>query len=336
MKYRQLGNTGLYLSELGMGMWLNFRLSGDRGSMFGILDRAVENGINFFDTADMYYKGESEKVLGEWLATKNRQELVIATKAFGPMSNHWMSQGLSLRHIRNACEASLQRIRTDYIDLYQCHRYDIDVPLEETCYAMHNLVERGYILHWGVSQWKAVQTLDAIRICERNGWRKPVSDQPIYNMLNRGLEIDVMDLCQKEGLGLVCYSPLAQGLLTGKYTRDTVPDDSRLADESIGTFFPRKRMTDDFFDMLDQLKKLAASLNTTMPALALAWALGKKPVTSLIIGASRPAQVDDNCRAIEIEITPEIDAQIEEILQNAPIDQYTGARIGYGIVKRGY
>lgn len=336
MKYRQLGHTGINISEIGMGMWLNFKVAGDRDSMFGILNRALDNGINFFDSADMYYKGESEKVLGEWLAGKNRQEIVVATKVFGPMSNHWMAQGLSMRHIRNACEASLQRIRTDYIDLYQCHRYDVDVPLEETCYAMHNLVERGYILHWGVSQWTAVQTLNAIRICERNGWRKPVSDQPIYNMLNRSLEVDVMDVCHSEGLGLICYSPLAQGLLTGKYTRDNVPDDSRMADESIGAFFPRKRMTDEFFDMLEQLKKIAKNLNCTMPALALAWALAKKPVTSLIIGASRPEQVDDNCTAIEVEISTEVEAEIEEVLQNAPVDQYSGARIGWGIVKRGY
>lgn len=336
MKYRQLGNTGIYISEIGMGMWLNFKVGGDKDTMYGILNRALDNGINFFDTADMYYKGESEKVLGDWMAGKNRQEIVVATKVFGPMSNHWMAQGLSMRHIRNACEDSLQRLRTDYIDLYQCHRYDIDTPLEETCYAMHNLVERGYILHWGVSQWTAVQILNALRICERNGWRKPISNQPIYNMLNRSLEVDVMDVCHKEGLGLVCYSPLAQGLLTGKYTPDTVPDDSRMADESIGAFFPRKRMTDEFFDMQEQLKKVAQSLDCTMPALALAWALSKKPVTSLIIGASRPAQVDDNCAAIEVEISAETDAQIEEILQNAPVDQYSGVRVGWGIVKRGY
>ncbi|MDL5048965.1 aldo/keto reductase [Oscillatoria amoena NRMC-F 0135] len=336
MKYRQLGNTGIYISEIGMGMWLNFKVGGDKDTMYGILNRALDNGINFFDTADMYYKGESEKVLGDWMAGKNRQEIVVATKVFGPMSNHWMAQGLSMRHIRNACEDSLQRLRTDYIDLYQCHRYDIDTPLEETCYAMHNLVERGYILHWGVSQWTAVQILNALRICERNGWRKPISNQPIYNMLNRSLEVDVMDVCHKEGLGLVCYSPLAQGLLTGKYTPDTVPDDSRMADESIGAFFPRKRMTDEFFDMQEQLKKVAQSLDCTMLALALAWALSKKPVTSLIIGASRPAQVDDNCAAIEVEISAETDAQIEEILQNAPVDQYSGVRVGWGIVKRGY
>ncbi|KAB2918826.1 MAG: aldo/keto reductase [Bacteroidetes bacterium] len=336
MKYRQLGNTGIYISEIGMGMWLNFKVGGDKDTMYGILNRALDNGINFFDTADMYYKGESEKVLGDWMAGKNRQEIVVATKVFGPMSNHWMAQGLSMRHIRNACEDSLQRLRTDYIDLYQCHRYDIDTPLEETCYVMHNLVERGYILHWGVSQWTAVQILNALRICERNGWRKPISNQPIYNMLNRSLEVDVMDVCHKEGLGLVCYSPLAQGLLTGKYTPDTVPDDSRMADENIGAFFPRKRMTDEFFDMQEQLKKVAQSLDCTMPALALAWALSKKPVTSLIIGASRPEQVDDNCAAIEVEISAETDAQIEEILQNAPVDQYSGVRVGWGIVKRGY
>lgn len=336
MKYRQLGNTGIYVSEISMGTWLNFHLNGDKAQMHAILDNALDNGINFFDTADMYYKGESEKVLGEWMHGKNRHEMIIATKVFGPMSQHWMAQGLSMRHIRTACETSLQRMRTDYIDLYQCHRYDIDTPLEETCYAMHNLVERGYILHWGVSQWTAVQILNAIRICERNGWRKPISNQPIYNMLNRGLETDVMDVCHNEGLGLVCYSPLAQGLLTGKYTRDNVPDDSRMNDEGLGAFFPRKRMTETFFDTMDQLKIVADALDCSLAALALAWALSKKPVTSLIIGASRPEQVDANCKAIEVTLSPETDQQIEEILKNAPVDQYTDARIGWGIVKRGY
>lgn len=336
MKYRQLGNTGIYISEIGMGMWLNFQLKGDRQNMTAILNKGLENGINFYDTADMYYMGESEKVLGEWLHGKTRSEFVIATKVFGPMSNHWMAQGLSMRHIRTACEASLLRLRTDYIDVYQCHRYDIDTPLEETCYAMHNLVERGYILHWGVSQWSAVQIVNALRICEKNGWRKPISNQPVYNMLNRSLEVDVMDVCHKDGLGLVCYSPLAQGLLTGKYTRDNVPDDSRMSSEDLGTYFPRKRMTDEFFDMQDELKKIADDLNCTQAALALAWALNKPPVTSLIIGASRPEQVDANCKAIEVQLTPEIDTHIEELLNNAPVDQYTGARIGWGIVKRGY
>jgi aryl-alcohol dehydrogenase-like predicted oxidoreductase len=173
MKYRQLGSSGLHISEISFGTWLTVGLGLEKQTAFDCMRRAMELGVNFIDTADMYNRGESEKTVGEFVRTIKREEIIIGTKAFGPMSDHFMAQGLSMRHLRNACEESLQRLKTDYIDLYQCHRYDIDTPLEETCYAMHNLVDRGYILHWGVSQWTAVQITNAVRICEKNGWQKP-------------------------------------------------------------------------------------------------------------------------------------------------------------------
>ena len=336
MKYRQLGNSGLHLSEISLGTWLTAGYGVDNSTAFACMRRALDSGINFIDTADMYNKGESEKVLGDFLKTINRAEVIIGTKVFGPMSEHWMTQGLSLRHIRNACEGSLQRLKTDYIDLYQCHRYDVDTPLEETCYAMHNLIERGYILHWGVSQWTAVQITNAVRICEQNGWRKPVSNQPIYNMLNRSLEVDVMDVCEKEKLGIVVYSPLAQGLLTGKYTRDNTPADSRASHELMKAWFPIKRMDELFYQKMDMLKTIASGYDISMAELALAWALQKSPITSLIMGASRPEQVEQNVKAIHVQLPDEILNEIENILDNAPVDQYSGARIGYGIIKRGY
>lgn len=336
MKYRQLGNSGLHLSEISLGTWLTAGYGVDNSTAFACMRRALDSGINFIDTADIYNKGESEKVLGDFLKTINRAEVIIGTKVFGPMSEHWMTQGLSLRHIRNACEGSLQRLKTDYIDLYQCHRYDVDTPLEETCYAMHNLIERGYILHWGVSQWTAVQLTNAVRICEKNGWRKPVSNQPIYNMLNRSLEVDVMDVCEKEQLGIVVYSPLAQGLLTGKYTRENTPADSRASHELMKAWFPVKRMDELFYQKMDMLKTIASGYDISMAELALAWALHKKPVTSLIMGASKPEQIEQNVKAIHVQVPYEILNEIENILDNAPVDQYSGARIGYGIVKRGY
>lgn len=336
MRYRSLGNSGLQISEISLGSWLTYGTALDLKPAFDCMDRAVELGINFIDTADMYNRGEAEKTIGEYLKRAKREEIIIGTKVFGPMSDHFMTQGLSLRHIRNACEGSLQRLKTDYIDLYQCHRYDIDTPLEETCYAMHNLIERGYVLHWGVSQWSAVQILNAIRICEKNSWRKPVSNQPIYNMINRSLEVDVMDLCEKEGLGLVCYSPLAQGLLSGKYQRNSIPEGSRALSESGKTYFPHKRLTEDFYVKQDQLKEIAGDLGISMGNLALAWALNKSAITSLIMGASNEEQVEENCKAADVVLSPEIMDKIENILNNAPIDQYTSARIGYGIVKRGY
>jgi len=336
MKFRQLGDSGLMISEISFGTWLTVGLGVEKKTAFDCMQTAMELGVNFIDTADIYNKGESEKVVGEFLKTIKREDIIIGTKVFGPMTDNWMTQGLSLRHIRNACENSLTRLKTDYIDLYQCHRYDIDAPLEETCYAMHNLIERGYITHWGVSQWSAVQIINAIRICEKNAWRKPVSDQPIYNMLNRSLEVDVMNVCYEEGLGLVVYSPLAQGLLTGKYTKDNIPTDSRAASELMSIWFPHKRMTDDFFDLLERLNKLSSEFGMSLAQMSLNWILLKQPITSCIIGASKPQQVEENIKAIKYDLTFEQVERIEEVLNNAPIDQYTGTRIGWGIVKRGY
>lgn len=337
MKYRKLGKSGLITSEISIGSWLTYGLGVDNTVAFQCLDKAIELGINVIDTADVYNRGEAEKVIGTYLKTKNRHEIILATKVFGPMSDHFMTQGLSARHIKNACEASLTRLRTDYIDLYQCHRYDIDTPLEETCYAMHRLIEEGKILYWGVSQWTAVQILNAIRICEKHNWTKPVSNQPIYNMLNRSLEVDVMGVCEDEGLGLLVYSPLAQGLLTGKYTKENpVPENSRAADEKMGKMFPLKRMTEKFYIQIDALKSIANELNCTLSQLALAWCLRKNPVTSCIIGASRPEQITENVKATEISLTPEIIHHIEIILDNHPKDQYTDVLIGHGIIKRGY
>ncbi len=336
MKYRKIGNSGLLVSEMSIGTWLTTGMGISKETAFACFDKAIDSGINFIDTADMYNRGECEKVVGDYLRTIQREQLIIGTKVFGPMDEHWMAQGLSLRHIRNACEASLQRLKTDYIDLYQCHRYDIDTPLEETCYAMHNLIERGYILHWGVSQWSAVQITNALRICEKNNWRKPISNQPVYNMLNRSLEVDVMNVCEQENLGLLVYSPLAQGLLTGKYQANTIPEDSRLASETMKNWFPVKRMNEEYFDKQNQLLAVANELGCSLSALALAWILTKSPISTCITGASKPEQIENNMQSLAVELSPDSLEQIEQILQNAPIDQYTGTRIGYGIIKRGY
>lgn len=336
MKYRQLGNSGLHVSEISIGTWLTVGLALNQQQAFDMMKSALNAGVNFIDTADMYNKGESEKAVGAFLKTIAREEVIIGTKVFGPMSDHFMSQGLSLRHIRNACEGSLQRLKTDYIDLYQCHRYDIDTPLEETCFAMHNLIERGLILHWGVSQWTAVQITNAVRICERNGWQKPVSNQPVYNMLNRSLETDVMDVCAAEKLGIVVYSPLAQGLLTGKYQKDTVPADSRLASSIMNAWFPSKRMTDDYFDMQTQLQAKAVEWGMSLGQLALSWILFRTPITSCIVGATQIHQVEANIEAVNHTLSQAQVDEIELLLNNAPVDQYTGARVGYRVVKRGY
>ncbi|MCS7074293.1 MAG: aldo/keto reductase family protein [Bacteroidia bacterium] len=335
MQYRQLGQSGLWISEISLGTWLTFGTAVNTEESFRCLDIARNLGINFIDTADVYNQGAAEELLGNYLQTVDRETVIIGTKVFGPMG-HTMKQGLSHRHITNAVQASLRRLRTDYIDLYQCHRYDIDTPLEETCYAMNRLIEQGYILHWGVSQWSAVQILQAIRVCERHHWQKPISNQPIYNLLNRSLEVSVMELCEVEKIGLVVYSPLAQGLLTGKYSAHHIPEDSRAANQQTNAWFPQKRLTQENFDKIDKLTRIAHQLGITMSQLALAWVLRKKPITSAIIGASKSNQVIENCKAVGVTLSEEILSDIEIILDNHPKDQYTGEKIGHGIVKRGY
>lgn len=337
MKFRQLGDSGLYVSVVSIGSWQTYGTTVGEQSSFSCLRASIDAGINFIDTADVYNQGEAERLLGSFFE-KNpiRQEVILATKVFGQMDNHWMSQGLSLRHIHNACNASLRRLNTDYIDLYQCHRFDIDTPIEETCFAMNELIRQGKIRYWGVSQWSAIQILRAVHICERNHWRKPISNQPIYNMLNRSLEVDVMGVCEEEKIGLVVYSPLAQGLLTGKYKRNYIPENSRANDPIAGRMFPHKRMNPKTFELIETLEKITTELNIKLSQLALAWCLRKEPVTSVIFGASNIDQVHENVVAARISIDSAVLEKIESILNNHPKDQYTDAEIGHGIVKRGY
>jgi aryl-alcohol dehydrogenase-like predicted oxidoreductase len=226
-------------------------------------------------------------------------------------------------------EASLERLGTAYIDLYQCHRFDPQVPIEEVCFAMHNLIDGGYVHYWGVSQWTAVQLTNALRICERNGWQKPISNQPIYNMLNRSLEVDVLEVCAAEQVGLLVYSPLAQGILTGKYKPGHIPADSRAGNPETAQWFSHKRLNDTTFAQLARLETLAGKLRCSLAQLALAWCLRVQPVTTVILGASRPEQVTENLGALQVLLSVEIQAEIEAILQNAPVDQYTGSRIGW-------
>lgn len=337
IKFRQLGDSGLYLSVVSIGSWQTYGTTVGAQLSYECLSTALETGINFIDTADVYNQGDAERLLGDFLAQNLiRQEVIIATKVFGPMGNHWMTQGLSLRHIHNACDASLGRLQTDYIDLYQCHRFDIDTPLEETCFAMNQLINQGKIRYWGVSQWSAIQILRAINICEKNHWRKPVSNQPIYNLLNRSLEVDVMGVCEEEKVGLVVYSPLAQGLLSGKYKLGYIPENSRANDPISGKLFPHKRMTPETFAQLDALEKIAQELNIQISQLALAWCLRKQAVTSVIFGASNPKQVRENAAAAQIELDTTTLEKIETALNNHPKDQYTDVKVGHGIIKRGY
>jgi len=315
MNYRRLGMWGIKLSEVGFGSWLTLN-DGDQARADALHRTAYEHGINFFDTANAYGGGETETVVGHALKPFRRDTYVLATKLFWPLRD-WPfpganDRGLSRKHVFEQCHASLRKLGTDYLDLYQCHRYDAETPLVETCRAMHDLIVHGKVLYWGTSEWESGQISEAVEICNEHGWHPPASNQPKHNMLERHWEAEVFPTCARLGLGIVTFSPLAEGLLTGKYL-DGVPADSRAADEKLGQFI-KPRMTPENEDRVRQLKSLADGMSVPLSNLALAWCLHHAAVTSVITGASRPEQVIENARASEVTLDDNVLDRISGIL----------------------
>lgn len=318
MKYRRLGNSGVKVSEIGLGSWLTYGSSVEDQTAGNIIHHAYENGINFFDTANAYNRGEAEKVVGKALNSYNRDSYVLASKVYFPMGDGPNDCGLSRKHIMEQCDASLQRLGTDYMDLYQCHRYDPDTPLEETLMALDDLVRQGKILYYGFSEWSGAQISDAAHIADKRNLHRPVSNQPIYNMLVRYIEKEVLPISEREGLGQVVFSPLAQGILTGKYRPgEQPPADSRAANSDIN-FAMDRFMDDRILENVVKLENLARNeLGVKLSQLALAWILRKPGVSSTIVGASRPEQLEENLKAAELELPDnlldEIDSTLQEI-----------------------
>ncbi|MEC8321091.1 MAG: aldo/keto reductase family protein [Planctomycetota bacterium] len=316
MKYRRLGRTGLVVSEIGFGSWLT--LDDEDQSRADLLHRtAYENGINFFDTANQYGLGRTEPVVGAALSPFRRETYVLATKVFWPYEPDWPfpganDRGLSRKHVFSEIEKSLTRLRTDHVDLYQCHRYDPDTPLEETCRAMSDLVDQGKARYWGVSEWTGAQIAEAVSLCEEAGWHRPISNQPIYNMLDRHWEDDAFPVTDRLGLGNVCFSPLAEGLLTGKYAEGTPPD-ARAADETQGQFI-RRRFSEENLDRVRQLGRIASDLGVPMSHLALGWCLRRREISSCIIGASRPEQIVENAAGPDLEWDDAIAERVRDAL----------------------
>jgi aryl-alcohol dehydrogenase-like predicted oxidoreductase len=311
MQYRRLGSSDLMVSEIGLGSWLTYGAGVEAERATACVRRAFEVGINFFDTANVYGRGAAESFLGEVLSGADRSSYVLATKAYFPMSD--TDRGLSREQIRKQSEASLKRLRTDYVDLYQCHRYDKDTPLEETMEALTELVRSGKARYIGFSEWTVEQIEAALAI---PGVERFVSSQPEYSMLWRKAE-QVIPLCAREGISQVVWSPLAQGALTGKYKPGSPPPaDSRAANKSMGSMMGRFR-DDSVLAAVQRLRPIADDLGLTMAQLALAWVLQEENVASAITGASRPDQIDDNVAASGVALDDGVMAMIDEALDGA-------------------
>ncbi len=316
MEYRKLGKWGVRVSEVGLGSWLTYGGSVEEKAAAKQIHYAFEQGINFFDTANVYAQGAGEVAVGKAIKSLNRDAIVLATKVYFPMGQGPNDKGLSRKHIFEQCHASLKRLQQDYVDLYQCHRYDAEVPMYEIVRSMDDLIRQGKILYWGVSEWQADHIEDAVQTALSMNAMPPVSNQPQYNMLAREIEKEVIPISKKLGLGQVVFSPLAQGVLTGKYKPDhPFPPDSRAADNRNNVFMVgRSLMARETLELVQKLLPIAAELNISMAQLALAWCLRLPEISSVIIGATKSAQIEDNIKATTISLPQDAIKRIDDIL----------------------
>ena len=297
MQYRRLGNSNLKISEISLGSWLTYGVGVEAKKSRACLDAAFECGINFIDTANVYGQGAAESFLGEALKDRPRDAYVLATKLFFPMSD--TDKGLSAEQIHKQLDVSLQRLNTDYVDLYQCHRFDEETPLEETMQALTEVVEAGKVRYVGFSEWTAAQIQAAMDI---PGVVSFVSSQPQYSMIYRIPEVEVIPLCINSGISQIVWSPLGQGVLSGKYGKNVkTPSDSRAANPQMNYFMERV-LKEKLLNSIDKLPPIAADLGISMSQMALAWVLREPNLASAIIGASRPEQVFENAAASGIRL----------------------------------
>lgn len=313
MNYRHLGATGLRVSEIALGSWLTYGGTVEDESAVACIHRALELGVNFFDTANVYRNGDAERVVGRALAGIDRDDYVLATKVYYPMGEGPNDRGLSRKHVMEQCERSLKRLGVDYVDLYQCHRHDPETPLAETLRALDDLVRQGKALYVGVSEWPAELIDEARRIQDERGYDPIVSSQPQYSLLYRAIEADVIPLSKRLGVGQIVWSPIAQGVLTGKYAPgDEPPEGSRATGPEAG--FMRSFMRDDVLAAVQRLRPIADGLGVTMAQLAIAWVLREENLASAIVGASRPEQLDENVAASGVELDDDVLGAIDEAL----------------------
>jgi aryl-alcohol dehydrogenase-like predicted oxidoreductase len=315
MEFRHLGKSGLIVSEIAYGNWLTHGSQVEADAAHACVKAALDVGITTFDTADVYAQTRAETVLGDALAGVRRESYELFTKVFWPTGPGRNDRGLSRKHIVESCNASLQRLRTDHIDLYQAHRYDVETPLEETLRAFDDLVRQGKVMYIGVSEWTAAQIADALRIAGEMGFDRIVSNQPQYNMLWRVIEAEVVPLSEREGVGQVVFSPLAQGILTGKYQPGQPPPaGSRATDDKGGANFISRWLSDDVLSRVQQLKPIADDAGLSLAAMSLAWVLQNPNVAAAINGASRPGAGVANVEASSVRLDAEILKRIDEVL----------------------
>ncbi|WP_141502030.1 aldo/keto reductase family protein [Paenibacillus luteus] len=316
VNYRNLGASGLKVSDISLGSWLTYGGYVERENAVKSIETAYDLGVNFFDTANVYAKGEAEKVVGETLRAYPRESYVLATKVFGKIGDGPNDRGLSRKHVIESANASLKRLGLEYVDVFYSHRFDTETPLEETLRAFEDLVRQGKVHYVGVSEWTAAQITEAFAIADKYLLDRIVVNQPIYNLFERYIEKEIIPLGLKKGFGQVVFSPLAQGLLTGKYSANSqVPDESRAAKHE--NF--KNKITEEKLAKVDQLKAIAAELEITVGQLSLAWILRQPNVSSALVGASRPEQVEENVKASGIVLEEGTLARIAEVIDQAPV-----------------
>jgi voltage-dependent potassium channel beta subunit len=314
MEHRHLGRSGLTVSEIAYGNWITHGSQVEEDAALACVTAALDEGITTYDTADAYARTRAEEVLGKALHGVRRESLEICTKVFWPTGPGSNDRGLSRKHIIESANNSLRRLQTDYLDLYQAHRYDHHTPLEETMRAFDDLVRQGKVLYIGVSEWRAEEIAAALKIADQMGLDRIVSNQPQYNMLWRVIESEVIELSQKEGIGQIVWSPIAQGVLTGKYLPGAAPPAGSRATDEQGSGFISRLLTDEILTRVQQLKPVAEQAGLTLAQLAVAWTLQNPNVSAAIVGATRPEQVRENAKASGVRLDPAVLTQIDDIL----------------------
>ena len=314
MEYRHLGRSGLKISEIAYGNWITHGSQVEEQAASACVAAALDEGITSFDTADVYAGTKAEEVLGRALHGVRRESVEIFSKLYWPVGTGPNDSGLSRKHIMESAHGSLRRLQTDYLDLYQAHRYDHETPLEETLRAFDDLVRQGKVLYVGVSEWRAEEIAAALRIAGEMGFDRIISNQPQYSMLWRVIEAEVLPLCEKEGIGQIVFSPMAQGVLTGKYVPGSAAPTGSRATDAGGSRFIERYLADDILGRVQQLKPLADEAGLTMAQLAIAWTLQNPGVSAAIVGATRPEQVRDNAGASGVRLDPALMARIDDVL----------------------